>query len=421
MIALIARLKDEKGVPDLLAFLAEDKLYTRAFQALTAFDSPEVWKQTRAEIERLKHDGKIADGQHRQAAALLDRRIASPEEHFAAKAQAERHKELDAKRGALYATKNALPALKDSPEQYVAGYLAYLNSEERLAEEYADLPTVVGLRGDIGRDYFNLANLVRFRLKQPVKAIGLYGMAQKVGKPMALMAALAVADTYQFDVHDPAKALEVFRRLEADQRLDVSLGLLEPARSAATSWEGVYRHWLKNWLAHQVNYLKTGKPFGGTITEDDINGAALIIFLGGGMAMQDEGVASLYNSTAEALHAGAGTQIDRRAIGRTLDTLPPSSLKLQGTVMLLTLLPDVSAILRYLDKHDPAGYFGACLFAMVESIDRRAVTGREAMLLPGLALDPPGPANPLRAASARFLKERKVTLKIRPDPRGPTP
>ena len=104
-----------------------------------------------------------------------------------------------------------------------------------------------------------------------------------------------------------------------------------------------------------------------------------------------------------------------------LDTLPPSSLTLQGTVMLLTLLPDAGAILRYLDKHDPAGYFGACLFAMVESIDRRAVTGREAMLLPGLALDPPGPANPLRAASARFLKERKVTLKVRPDPRGPTP
>src|SRR5205823_8958042 len=132
-------------------------------------------------------------------------RIASPEEHFAAKAKAERHKELDAKRGALYATKNALPALKDSPEQYVAGYLAYLNSQERLAEEYADLPTVVGLRGDIGRDYFILANLVRFRLKQPVKAIGFYGMVQKVD-PMALMAALAVADTYQFDVHDPAKA-----------------------------------------------------------------------------------------------------------------------------------------------------------------------------------------------------------------------
>src|SRR5207249_11015295 len=137
---------------------------TRAFQALTAFDSPEVWKQTRAEIERLKQDRKISDGQHRQAAALLDGRIASPEKHFAAKAQAERQKELDAKRGALYATKNALQALKDSqPERYVAGYLAYLNSQERLAEEYADLPTVVGLRGDIGRDYFILANLVRFR------------------------------------------------------------------------------------------------------------------------------------------------------------------------------------------------------------------------------------------------------------------
>ena len=68
--------------------------------------------------------------------------------------------------------------------------------------------------------------------------------------------------------------------------------------------------------------------------------------LGGGMAMQDEGVASLYNSTAEALHAGAGTQIDRRAIGRTLDTLPPSYLTLQGTVMLLTLLPDA--------RRDPA-------------------------------------------------------------------
>lgn len=74
------------------------------------------------------------------------------------------------------------------------------------------------------------------------------------------------------------------------------------------------------------------------------------------------------------------------------------------------------------DRHDPAGYYSACLLGMVQLIDRQPdASSHEAILFPGLLVDPLGPANPLRAASARLLKERRITLKILSDPPGSTP
>src|SRR2546426_3366461 len=121
----------------------------------------------------------------------------------------ERGKEFEAKKRQLYATKTALLKLKEEqPGQYVALYLDYLKSQERLAMEYADLGPVVGLRNEISNDYLRLGHVVRFKLKQANKAIELYAAGEKVEDSLA--PAFAAADAYQFDLHDKAKALKEY-------------------------------------------------------------------------------------------------------------------------------------------------------------------------------------------------------------------
>lgn len=414
LITTVARRKEKRAVPDLLPLLAEAKFYTRAFETLVAFESVDVWTRTRAEIERLRQQGKIDDGQYRYGVALLDKKIANPAKHFADKKQLDRQNEFTAKKSTLYATKQSLLKLKDSqPEQYVAAYLNYLKSQEQLAEEYADLPSGGRVSTELSSDYFSLANLVRFKLKQPVKAIDLYGKIQEAGNPWGQIGA---ADTYQFDLHDTAKAAETFQRLlEKQQR----------APASRNRTEARFGNWQKTWLTHQVNFLKTGKPFSGTIGLEDMSNFVFVLYFSVATAMQGDflGVAPLYESMAKSLNdRSGGPQINRQEIAEKLETLPQSHLTVVGTMMLLSLLPDAGAILRYLEKHDPAGYLSACLFAAVQFIDRQD-RGSQATttLLPGLALDPSGPANPFRMASERFLKERRVKLEIPADPRWPTP
>jgi hypothetical protein len=201
--------------------------------------------------------------------------------------------------------------------------------------------------------------------------------------------------------------------------------MLEQVQRAPVSrnaTETGFASWVRNWLTHQVGYLKTGMTFSGAVGRDDIAGAGLLLYFGAGPAMQDDylGLAPLYRPLMRDAEMGrSGTlQFDRSAIGRTLDALPSSGLTLLRSVPLVTLMPDANATLRYLDRQDPAGYASACLFALVDVVDRQAGAAREtAMLLPGLALPPTGAANPLRAAAAHFLRERRISLKTQPDSR----
>jgi len=330
----------------------------------------------------------------------------------------ERGKEFEVKKGQLYATKTALRKLKDEqPEQYVALYLEYLKRQERLAMEYADLGYAVGLRNEISNEYLGLGNTVRFRLKQPTRAIELYVAGEKLWDPLAPTLAAAAADTYQFDLHDKAKALKEYQRAQEKVRR---------IRPSTNDIEVGIARWTANWLTYQIDYLKTGKTFSGTINQEDIGGAWMILYFSAGADMQDDylGLAPLYRllKGATSRDGKLNPTFSRNEIGQKLETLPPSGVTLVRTVMLMTLLPDAEAILRYLEKHDPAGYASACFLALVEMVDPAAGGNREAtQLLPGLAVAPLGAANPLRVASVRFFGERKVSRATQPDSRMSTP
>src|SRR5262249_34571921 len=152
-----------------------------------------------------------------------------------------------AKKSALYAQRNTTINLRASdPEGYVKGTVAYLRGQEALAKEYAELPhAAVGLRGEIGNQYLDLGHYVRFRMKRGAQAIELYDAARANGNGLG---ALAVADTYQFDLRDKAQALARYRAMLNEQRR---------APQSQNEMEAAIAQFAKAWLTHQVAYLES--------------------------------------------------------------------------------------------------------------------------------------------------------------------
>src|SRR5919197_4164658 len=111
LLVLIASRKERKAVPDVLPLLAEPKFQQRTLEVLIDLDSPEVWKEARAEVERLKN--VIGEGRYRYASSLLDGKIANPATHFAEKRRAARYREFEARTSALLPARNAVQKLKD--------------------------------------------------------------------------------------------------------------------------------------------------------------------------------------------------------------------------------------------------------------------------------------------------------------------
>jgi hypothetical protein len=315
-----------------------------------------------------------------------------------------RQSEFDAKKSALYAQRAAARQLKESaPQAYLRSYVEYLEAQERLVKAYPELPhAAVGLRGEVGNDYLNLGHFARFKLKRAGEALKLYEAGARNGLPLA---AFAVADTYQFDLRDKAQALARYRALLEGQR-----GKALPSNEI----EAAIARFASAWLRHQVDYLASGRTFSGAIPQDECSGLALILYYGAGGGAQDDyfdlGMVRLT------------PPLDRKAIGQKLAALPASGFTLIRTAALASAMPDADSILRYLGKHDPAGFASACVLGMVDLIDREAArsAGRGGMLFPGLAAEPRGAANPMRIAAARFGKERGIVA-AKPDPRMASP
>jgi len=405
LIRFAAKRKDKAAAPDAIAWLGDSKLHRVSLDLLIDLDSPEIWKQARAEIERLKAAGALNDGQYQYASRTLDDKIADPEKHFAAKRQAARAQELAAMVRFINASRAQVRELRESdPDKYVAAVLEEIGARGRLAAEYADLPASRGLQAELATQYLQLGNFVRFRMKRAPQALELYTESARAGGP----GELASADTYQFDLRDNARAIASYeRQLEQYRRA--------PPPSSGNEMEAGLANWLKLWLEHQVQYLRTGRTYTGTIRIEDVAGAAPILYFGagGGAEADDLDLRPLSRLLAAAQGGDRPARIDRAAVARELAKLPPSAFTLARTALYVGLLPDAAAIRNYLGKHDPAGYASACLFAIVRMADQPPGAGGEmAAMVPSLAVEPLGAANPMRIAAAGFLEERRIAVRV---------
>ena len=293
-ITWLTKRKDLEAVPDALALLGDRAMFSNAVNALIASDSPEVWKQARAEVERLKKEGKLEDYLYRSASATLDGKIGDPAKHMAEKARVDRQREFENRRGLLAKGRGAAMNLRESdPDAYARGMRDHLLAAEKLVAEYADVSITAGARQEIGSDYMEMAHRLRFRLRRPKEALEPYAAAQRNGQPLGMF---AVADTYQFDLLDRERALAEYRKLPALPRTNPY---------GAGEAEAMLDKWGRRWLAAQEAYLAKGQKFSGPIGEKDIGVASMLIMYGGaGGAVDTPGLGPLREALALAQRGG---------------------------------------------------------------------------------------------------------------------
>jgi hypothetical protein len=410
-ITWLTKRKDLKAVPDAIALLGDRATFSNAVSALIATDSPEVWKQARAEVERLKKEGKVEDYLYRSGSTSLDAKIADPAKHMAEKAAIDRGREYESHRSLLARDRAAAMKLRAAePEGYVTGMKDYLKSAEKLAGEYAGVPTTVGAKGEMANDYLELAHWVRFKSKRPKEAIELYEGAQRNGSPLGLFGA---GDTLQFDLRDPQGALAEYRKIPAASN---------PSTYRGGGEDDMMAEWGRKWLVAQEAWLTKGQRFSGPIGERDLGPVTMFAYVAGGGGPDDVfGLGPLGQMMAR---AAGGQKVDRDEVKRALDKLPPSGFVLIRTMGLISLMPDSTSILEYLARHDPAGFASASYFGLVEFALNSPDPRQARAFAPGM--DPKAGRDPLREAKARFVKERRVDLapiakQAKPDPRMSSP
>jgi tetratricopeptide (TPR) repeat protein len=391
---------------------------------LLELGSPDDWKKARAELERFLSEGKIdavhfSDVKRRLDAAILDPGIVTA---------ATRDRAFQQEKSALYSVLIEANKARDTDSaKYLARFQEYLAGLERLRARYADSPSSGGMHDEIRNGYMGLAGYVRFVQKQPERAIGLYQKAAAMGATRAGEKSIwdvggidiLLGDVYQFDLRNPAKAL---------QHYELALDRVSKTQTEGSDIEKAFFGRQKNWLQHEIAYLKTGGTFAGTVERDDAFGVIGFAFLLGASdsAFGEPDTRALYKDPAWQTDR---SKVDREKLREKMEQLPSSRVTLLKTIIPLSLLPTEGSILRYLKKHDPSGYLSACILGAVPYVDQvlkdpvdKDTADQMRAILPGLFIDAPQRGNAFRLASARFLKENRIGVHVAAaDPRKSTP
>ncbi len=388
--------KDLAAVPDALVLLVEPATYSGAINALVATDSPEVWKQARAALEKGKNDGRLQPNQYSYAISMLDAKIADPAKHLAEKQAIQ--KDADFRTHSDLLGRDLLEArkLKESnPQAYVMAVREYLAATEKLGADYPDSRSAkFAVELALRENSMELAHYVRFRQKKPREALDLYAAAEAHGQ---MFAALAIADTWQYDLGDKQRALAEYKKMVARA----------PSREDAGKNENLaLQAWGQRWLAAQIDYLATGKKFGGTLYPEDT--APMMLVLSAGQQSDTFGLSALARRTQSARGAG-GKPADRAEFQSALSALPSSVFALQASILYVSYLPGARAILAHLARQDPAGFATASYFALLDQVGRSPeAAGYLSMLAPGMSA---GGSDPMREAKTRFFSERRIDMK----------
>jgi len=391
----ISKRKDMSALPDALDYMGEPTGYVAALNTLIATDSPEVWKQARTRVERLKVEGKLNDGQYMYASRTLDEKIANPEKYFAEKKQVAASQQYYKERSELEREQADLSKLKASnPEAYVTAMKVQLAKNEKHVLDnrgiFGSFRPPDELRS-IGMQYLTLGHFVRFRLKRPREALDLYAAAQCDDM---VAGGFAIGDTWQHDLKDPKRAAAEYRSF---------LGAIRQMPRHSQADEEALLKWADRWVNAQVAYLEKGTTFSGTLKSDDLIGATYATMLGMMSVAEDAfdgGVMGRFFNNPES--------VDRAQVAKVLQGLPTSAFAQAYGTPLLGYLPDARSILAFLRRQDPAGYASACFFAVVDSADREGLaSGRAGDMLPGFGK---GKNGALLEARTQFLREHNIKV-----------
>src|SRR5262249_17493503 len=152
---------------------------------------------------------------------LLDEKIADPARHFAEKEQAQRNELFQRAYGELQGQAAVNAQLKASnPIEYVSRMEAHYAKVAELLAAQQPSPPLETYRSELAQSQSRLAAFVRFALKDPARAAGIYERAIAAGaafgpaKDPAFMARIGLADLARFDLSNSARALAIYREIQ---------------------------------------------------------------------------------------------------------------------------------------------------------------------------------------------------------------
>ena len=397
----------------------KDMTWNEVFGSLIDYPSEDVWRRVAAKLAEMHTYGRIGDDQYRFCRQRLDALLKDPagklEEMRQRDAWAEyrrRVAEVDFTRGRREMLKTSDPA-------------AYVREEERMVTTQDGIAREMGASNvtrNSGHSYFNLAMFARFRARDPAAAVRLYAAASERGIEMAQV---ALADTYQFELSDPKAAIAAFEKALRQAR--------NPARSDPFS---LYEKpgsrmntWWQAWFSHEIEFLRTRRPWRGAITEAEIGGFFEVmlekapavttvfapeIFVSNTRGARDARTGRPFGGTWTAAQNEL-MNMKRETLPARLDGFPSSHIALMALMRHASGLADPDAILAFFARNDPAGYWSTCVFGTIVYLDslgerRRdeAVRNESSQVLPGMAADED--PRPLSVAAARYMKK----LNLRP-------
>jgi hypothetical protein len=433
-----ARRKHPDAVPLMLAELegafkdsnAARMNYNTVLDLLAAYPSLAVWRKAGAEIDRLRAEGRLTEAAHAAAHRRLDPLLADPDAEIARVKRREVADAWQKKRESIMPLAAQITPLRETaPRRYVEEYTAYIERLEAAGQEFPG----EDVDYEIAAQYTNLGVFARFRLRDAPLAARLL---EKAAKGRSLVGQVVLADTYQLELRDKTKALRAYELALATASEPKGARLITPY---ARPGDAMNEFW-KAWLAAEIAFLRTGKPFNGRVAEAAIGGfweaigvwarVATLTFpewsgpyLQAGYAsargfggVQGFGVAQPLAPGAETINKSATIdKAEAKALASRLSQVPASRFALLVTLRYISTLPDAGAILAELARNDPSGYWTTIVLGTVSFHEARGDAGREAARGNGVAdalpgMEAPGRPNALASAARRHLQARELRV-----------
>jgi len=378
---------------------------------LLQYPDAAVWRRAGDELERLTREGRVTDEAYAAGKQQVDRALADPQLTLARMRARDARVQYEKRRAALGVGSVRIDAMRgESPRMYADQQAKYLARLDEIAREIGD----EGVAYDVAGQYFALGMMVRFQLREPREAVTYF---EKAAADHLAMAQVALADTYQLELKDRNAALAAYERALAEATSQPKERLFFPYSPQGNRMNDFWRAW----LAQEVEFVRTGKPFQGRIPENVITGFFDSIYGNGGYFYRefagDFPPATPPNDWSDVESSLGG--IEKAGLAAKLEKLPPSRLYFFVALRQVSALP-AADILRYLARNDPSGYWTTCLLGTVSYLDSRGAERRElavrtgtAQLVPGMAAS--GKPNALSSAAAQFLASRG--LRVKPEAR----
>jgi hypothetical protein len=247
-----------------------------------------------------------------------------------------------------------ISALRQSnPVEYLRQKLDNIAKHQALAQKYKGSYDAGHIETELPRQYAELADLARYRLADPRRAIELY---QRAASPSGRDTAVDIADTYQFDLNDRANALKAYR--QAIERLRATQG---SAQGESTVLMPLL---LKSYQA-QVDQLESGKRYSAAPSMDDLQACQVwMLYAGGGSGSMPPQTPAI-----EALRAKASQKVDMDAVFRAM---PRSTVLLQQSFILMQEVREPAVLTDYFARSDPSGFWTAHMLGLINvSLARR--------------------------------------------------